>query len=169
MLTSKLQTVQSKRFAAFDPGYITNADVFGNINIFFKAPAYTHDVAEYSESTKQPSAISELISLTPSLLKLNATTFKGPALVISGEYDGACGGYCPNELVILLFTLILTPIVMLIHKFAAGPKLCTPFHRCEEFRNLYPAFIRPWTELCHECHGVLWRRFRIFGKEWLLR
>lgn len=92
--------MQSPKFAAFDPGYITTGDVFGNINDFFKAPAYTHDVAEYSEATKQPFAIAELVNLTPSLLEINATAFTGPALVISGEFDWiACGGYCPGELV----------------------------------------------------------------------
>ena len=86
-------------FGAYDPGYVTTVDVFSNINSFFKAPAYEHDVAEFSEATKQPFAIAELISLNPSLLNVNASAFTGPALVISGEFDYiVCGGYCPNEL-----------------------------------------------------------------------
>lgn len=98
-------TVQSHRFSAFDAGYITTGDVFANINWFFKAPAYTHDVAIRSEWIKQPLAVAELVSLTPSLLRLDATAFKGPALVITGEYDWIlCGGYCEGQLVRLHIT-----------------------------------------------------------------
>ena len=96
----RVASLQSSRFSAFDPAYITTGDVFANINNFFKAPAYEHDVAEYSENHKSPFAISELLSsTTPNLLNLNASDFKGPALVISGEYDFiVCGGYCPGVL-----------------------------------------------------------------------
>ena len=91
--------LQSPKFAGFDAGYITTGDVFSNINNFFKAPAYEHDVAVFSESTKQPFAISELISISPPFVNLSATAYRGPALVISGEYDFIlCGGYCPGEL-----------------------------------------------------------------------
>ena len=95
----RVANIQSHKFSAFDAGYITTRDVISNINNFFKAPAYEHDVAIFSESTKQPFAVSELVSLTSSLLKLNAKDYKGPALVISGEFDYIlCGGYCPGEL-----------------------------------------------------------------------
>ena len=92
--------MQSRRFSAFDAGYITTGDIFANINWFFKAPAYTYEVAQRSEWAKQPFAIAELVSLTPSLLSLDATAFKGPALVITGEHDWIlCGGYCQGQLV----------------------------------------------------------------------
>ena len=95
----RVANLQSPRFSAFDAGYITTRDVISNINNFFKAPAYEHDVAAFSEATKQPFAISELVSLAQPLLKINATEFKGPAMVMSGEFDYiVCGGYCPNEL-----------------------------------------------------------------------
>lgn len=95
----RVANLQSPKFAAFDPGYITTRDVFSNINNYFKAPAYEHDVAVFSESTKQPFTISEFTSLGPSYLNLNATAYRGAALVISGEYDFiVCGGYCPSEL-----------------------------------------------------------------------
>ena len=95
----RVANLQSPKFSAFDAGYITTRDVISNINNFFKAPAYEHDVAAFSEATKQPFAISELVSLAQPLLKINATEFKGPAMVMSGEFDYiVCGGYCPNEL-----------------------------------------------------------------------
>ncbi|KAG8525997.1 uncharacterized protein KY384_000759 [Bacidia gigantensis] len=99
-ISPRIARVQdASKFADFDPGYVTTSDVFANINSFFKAPAYEHDVAAFSEANKQPFAISELVSLTPELLRLDARAFKGPTLVISGEYDHVvCGGYCPGEL-----------------------------------------------------------------------
>ncbi|KAK4692596.1 hypothetical protein P7C71_g4643, partial [Lecanoromycetidae sp. Uapishka_2] len=95
----RVANLQSPKFADFDAGYITTGNVIANINNFFKAPAYEHDVAAFSEATKQPFAIAELVSLAQPLLRLNATAYKGPALVISGEFDYiVCGGYCPGEL-----------------------------------------------------------------------
>ena len=96
----RVASLQSSQFSAFDPGYITTGDVFSNINNFFKAPAYEHDVAQYSEDHKSPFSILELVSsTTPSLLNVNASDFKRPAMVITGEYDYlVCGGYCPGEL-----------------------------------------------------------------------
>lgn len=95
----RVANLQNLRFAAYDAGYVTTGYLFSHINTFFKAPDYEHDVAVFAESTKQPFAIAELVSVSFPLLKVNATAFKGPALVISGEYDFAiCDGYCPNEL-----------------------------------------------------------------------
>ena len=95
----RVANLQSPKFSQYDPGYITTADVISNINNFFKAPAYESDVAQYAENTKAPFAISELVSLTPKLLNLDASAYKGPAFVISGEYDWiVCGGYCPGEM-----------------------------------------------------------------------
>jgi len=95
----RVANLQSPRFSSYDSGYVTTSDVFANINSFFKAPAYTHDMATYAENTKAPFSVMELVSLKPTLLKLNATGFKGPALVLSGEYDWiVCGGYCVGEM-----------------------------------------------------------------------
>lgn len=95
----RIANLQNPKFADFDSGYLTTGDVFGNINNFFKAPAYEHDVAAFSEANKQPFGVAELISLSTPLLKIDATAFKGPALVISGEFDYiVCGGFCPGEL-----------------------------------------------------------------------
>ena len=64
-----------------------------------KAPDYEHDAAVFLESINQPFARAEYVSLSPGLQNLNATAYKGPALVISGEYDfSLCGGHCPKEL-----------------------------------------------------------------------
>ena len=95
----RVVNLQNPRFAVYDAGYVTTGDLLSHINTFFKAPDYEHDVAVFAESTKQPFAIAELVSVSFPLLKVNATAFKGPALVISGEYDFViCDGYCPNEL-----------------------------------------------------------------------
>lgn len=78
--------------------------MYSNINNFFKAPAYEQDVAAFSEKTKQPFAVAEVVSVAPAVLEttpqtLDANAFKGPVLVISGEFDYIlCGGYCPGEL-----------------------------------------------------------------------
>ena len=94
----------AQKFGAFDAGYITTGDVFANINSFFKAPEYEHDVAAFSEENKQPFAVSELLSVAPAVLEmtpntLDANAFEGPVLVISGEFDHIlCGRYCPGEL-----------------------------------------------------------------------
>ena len=95
----RVANLQSPHFAPFDPGYVTTRDVYSNINNYFKAPAYEPSVALYSETTKQPFAMAEFISLGSAYLHLNATAYKGAALVISGEYDFiVCGGYCAGEL-----------------------------------------------------------------------
>ena len=86
-------------FSSYDVGYLTDVDVYASINSFFKAPEYAHDVAQYLESTKLPFAVAEVASVSSAQLDINASAFKGPALVISGEYDHiVCGGYCPGEL-----------------------------------------------------------------------
>lgn len=56
-------------------------------------------MAQYAEDTKAPFAVSELVSLSPPLMNLDASDYKGPALVVSGEYDFiVCGGYCVGTL-----------------------------------------------------------------------
>ncbi|MCJ1266481.1 hypothetical protein MMC22_006366 [Lobaria immixta] len=88
-----------RAYSVFDSGYVTTGDVFGNIHNFFKMGAYDRAVAAFSEATKQPFAISELISLSPVYQRLDAPNFKGPTLVLSGEYDFIiCQGYCPGVL-----------------------------------------------------------------------
>ena len=88
-----------RAFAAFDSGYVTTGDVFGSILDFFKRGAYDPAVAAFSEATKQPFAVGELVSINPEFLRNDAPNFKGPTLLISGEYDFiVCDGYCPGVL-----------------------------------------------------------------------
>lgn len=88
-----------RSFSAFDSGYLTTGDILSNIQIFFKLGAYDRAVVAYTEATKQPFAIAEFTSISHGLLNFDAANFKGPALVISGEYDyPICGGYCPGVL-----------------------------------------------------------------------
>ena len=85
------------KFGALDVGYLTTADVFANINSFFKAPFYEPDVADYVEKNKQPFAITEILSLRLTPAKIEQSNFTGPALVMSGEFDFiVCGGFCPG-------------------------------------------------------------------------
>lgn len=88
-----------RAFSAFDSGYLTTADIFGTIQIFFKAGAYDRAAAAFAEANKQPFAINEVVSISPGFLRNDAPNFKGPTLAISGEYDfPLCGGYCPGVL-----------------------------------------------------------------------
>ncbi|KAL7904240.1 Alpha/Beta hydrolase protein [Trichoderma velutinum] len=73
------------KWRQLDNGYITTADLYANINVFFKAPDFDQAFAAYSDSIKQPLAINELISM--SLLPTKPTNFKGAAIVIAGQYD----------------------------------------------------------------------------------
>lgn len=86
-------------FASLDPEYLTTADIFANINQFFKSPDYDVGVAAYAEENKSPFAIAELVSLNPAFAQNNASGFKGAALVATGERDLVfCGGLCTEEL-----------------------------------------------------------------------
>ncbi|MCJ1422472.1 hypothetical protein MMC29_000352 [Sticta canariensis] len=76
-----------RAFSAFDSGYLTTADIFGTVQIFFKAGAYDRAVAAFTEANKQPFAINEAVSVSPGFLRNDAPNFKGPTLAISGEYD----------------------------------------------------------------------------------
>jgi pimeloyl-ACP methyl ester carboxylesterase len=84
------------KFGGLDTGVLTWVDVLANINTYFKEPNYEIDVAEYSEKTKQPYSVGELLSLQLGLgVAADAANFTGPVLVVSGEYDFfACAGYC---------------------------------------------------------------------------
>ncbi|KAL7940582.1 Alpha/Beta hydrolase protein [Trichoderma barbatum] len=73
------------KWRLLDNGYITTVDLYANINLFFKAPDYDQAFAAYSDSTKQPLGINELISMT--LLPTTPKNFKGAAMVITGQYD----------------------------------------------------------------------------------
>lgn len=63
-----------KHFATLDSGYLTTADIFFNINQFFKAPD-CDGVAAYPEKSKSPFAIIEVVSLNPVFLLNNASRF----------------------------------------------------------------------------------------------
>lgn len=88
-------------FAAYDPGYLTTADLFSTINQFFKGPDYDIEVTTYAEETKTPFAIAEIESLDPAFANNDAgrAGFKGAALVATGERDLLfCAGLCTEEL-----------------------------------------------------------------------
>ncbi|KAI9757587.1 MAG: hypothetical protein M4579_003399 [Chaenotheca gracillima] len=84
-----------RKWSNRDPGYVTWGDVYANINTFFKKPLYTVGAVEFTDATKQPFAIAELV--TVGLLNFDASKFTGPALYLNGEFDFLiCGGYCPG-------------------------------------------------------------------------
>lgn len=87
------------KFGSYDVGYISIADLSSNILSFFKAPMYEEDVAQFTFNNKQPFAMSEVVNLSPTQFNYDATAFKGPVLVINGEFDHiVCDGYCPGLL-----------------------------------------------------------------------
>ncbi|MCJ1381429.1 hypothetical protein MMC17_004539 [Xylographa soralifera] len=93
-------TQDPAKFGELDSGVLTWVDVLANINTYFKQPNYEIDVAEYSETIKQPYTVGEVLSLQLGLgVKADAGNFRGPVLVVTGEYDFfACAGYCPGFL-----------------------------------------------------------------------
>ncbi|KAF2434575.1 alpha/beta-hydrolase [Tothia fuscella] len=107
-LDLRIANRQNAKWKGLDNGYVIWNDVFGNINkqfnvanspfsSFFKAPLYTQAVANYSENTKVPFAIAELLTIDTLNQSFRPTEFKGPVLYFNGEYDFiVCGGYCPN-------------------------------------------------------------------------
>ncbi|KAH7370902.1 Alpha/Beta hydrolase protein [Rhexocercosporidium sp. MPI-PUGE-AT-0058] len=90
----RLARLQSPgRWRQLDGGYTTWVDIFASVNVFFKYPVYDKKIVEYSEATKQPFALMEVISL--SITDLHSPKFAGPVLVISGENDLVfCNGDC---------------------------------------------------------------------------
>ncbi|KAI9721798.1 MAG: hypothetical protein M1812_002133 [Candelaria pacifica] len=97
-LGSRIASTQSpSKFSDRDTGYVTWTDVYTNAEAFFHQPDYEPDALNFSEDTKMPFGIAELLSLQT--VDLNATNFRGPVLVLDGEYDFlACGGFCPGIL-----------------------------------------------------------------------
>ncbi|KAH6663738.1 Alpha/Beta hydrolase protein [Halenospora varia] len=81
------------KWRPLDNGYLTAVDIFSNINVFFKAPDYDINFAKFAHRNRQPFAINEAISGT--LVDLRAFEFRGPAMVIAGQYDLIfCTGQC---------------------------------------------------------------------------
>ncbi|KAI9707885.1 MAG: hypothetical protein M1820_004491 [Bogoriella megaspora] len=86
---------QDKAWNELDEGFTTWDSIYNNVNAFFKAPTYDIEAVKYAESVKAPFAILDILTFLA--IPFNATQFKGPTLVISGEYDFLlCGGYCPG-------------------------------------------------------------------------
>ncbi|KAG4434041.1 hypothetical protein IFR05_010463 [Cadophora sp. M221] len=81
----RLARVQSPgRWRQLDGGYTTWVDIFANANV---------KVVEYSEATKQPFGLLEVITLA--ITDLHSPKYTGPVLVISGENDLVfCNGDC---------------------------------------------------------------------------
>lgn len=96
-LNPRIASTEKKAWTSLDTGYLTWVDVYANIINFFKAPFCTIDTAKFAESTEQPFAIMELLSLLA--LKYSAPKFTGPVLFFRGEFDYiVCGGFCPGFL-----------------------------------------------------------------------
>ncbi|OAQ61842.1 alpha/beta-Hydrolase [Pochonia chlamydosporia 170] len=74
-----------KKWRQLDTGYLTTADLYSNVNTFFKKPNYDTGISKYSENTKQPFAITELLSA--SAFTVQPLNYTGPTMIISGEYD----------------------------------------------------------------------------------
>jgi pimeloyl-ACP methyl ester carboxylesterase len=95
-LNSRIASTQNNAWGSLDTGYLTWVDVYANIINFFKAPLYTIDTAKFAESTKQPFAVTELLSLLS--LDYSAPRFTGPVLFLTGEFDYiVCEGFCPGQ------------------------------------------------------------------------
>ncbi|KUJ15735.1 uncharacterized protein LY89DRAFT_783009 [Mollisia scopiformis] len=76
-----------------DNHYVTSVDAAANAATFFHGDSFSKEVLWYTESITQPVASIEL--LTSGAIRLNATTFTKPVMIISGEFDFAvCGGNC---------------------------------------------------------------------------
>ncbi|KAH8650942.1 Alpha/Beta hydrolase protein [Tricladium varicosporioides] len=89
----RIASGEDPKWQALDSGYLTAVDIFSNINVFFKAPDYDINIAKYAHKNRQPFAINEAISGT--LVDLKAFEFRGPAMVIAGQYDLIfCTGQC---------------------------------------------------------------------------
>lgn len=81
-----------KKWAYFDTGYITFADIYAHVATFFKAPGYEFEAVKYAQSIAAPAAIAEFLSFTADP---RAPEFKGPVLVNTGEFDlPFCSGEC---------------------------------------------------------------------------
>lgn len=84
-----------RRFASFDSAYVTTADVFAAITILFRAPDYDRAIARFAEAKKQPFSLFEILTFGGTA----APEYKGPVLVISGDFDfPICGGVCTGVL-----------------------------------------------------------------------
>ncbi|KAI9743947.1 MAG: hypothetical protein M1818_002681 [Claussenomyces sp. TS43310] len=77
-----------------EDGYVTWANLASNQFTFLAPPYYDPAIGPYTESTKQPFTLGEMLTLG-SMPK--TTTFTGPALIITGNEDAIyCGGNCTN-------------------------------------------------------------------------
>ena len=84
-----------RKFASFDSAYVTTVDVFSTITLLFRAPEYDRAIARLAEANKQPFSLFEIETFGGTA----APEYKGPVLVISGEFDfPICGGVCTGVL-----------------------------------------------------------------------
>ncbi|KAF2092483.1 alpha/beta-hydrolase [Rhizodiscina lignyota] len=85
---------QPYRWGDLDSGYITSSDLFAETYVYFAAPHFSHDVAEWTYNVaSQPFAIGEL----PTVLEttIDYSKIKAPVLLLQGQFDvSACGGDC---------------------------------------------------------------------------
>ncbi|KAI9716886.1 MAG: hypothetical protein M1812_005035 [Candelaria pacifica] len=73
------------KFADRDTGYLSWTDVYTNAETFFHQPNYETDALQFTEDTKMPFGILEMVSL--GTMELKAPQFNGPVLVLNGEHD----------------------------------------------------------------------------------
>lgn len=75
------------------PSYLTWSDITANIYAFLYPPTITADAALYSEKTKQPVTVGELLTIGNA--PPTASRYTGPVLIITGRQDNIyCGGDC---------------------------------------------------------------------------
>ncbi|MCJ1311359.1 hypothetical protein MMC25_005030 [Agyrium rufum] len=96
----RLASQASPHFSGLDSGYLTWVDLFAQINTYYKQPNYEAAAVEFTEETKAPFPVLEVLSLQYGLgFDPDISNFTGPTLVLTGEYDFfACAGYCPSRL-----------------------------------------------------------------------
>jgi len=82
------------RWGELDTGYLTTADVYADVYVFYAAPYFEHRVAEWTYSTgSEPFAVAELPSVLATTIDYANIT--APVLILQGQYDvSACGGDC---------------------------------------------------------------------------
>lgn len=76
-----------------EKGHIVAADVVGFVNNFYKQPSYDAAVARRTFERRTAFAVMEFLSFSSVDL---TNTFEGAVMVLNGEFDVLCGGYCPG-------------------------------------------------------------------------
>ena len=88
------KTKNPQRWGELDSAYLTSADLYSDVYIYFKSPFFEQRVAEWAhDAVGEPFAAGELLSLIADYTNFNNVT--APVFVLQGQYDlSACGGDC---------------------------------------------------------------------------